>query len=67
MRVVDAVGGVNSDEARNSISGFYCAPIGMTLTDDLVRQATEGVYVRGDNGVQRAVKGVSRPVPANLL
>jgi hypothetical protein len=67
MRAVDAVGGVNSDESRNSISGFYCAPVGTVLTDDLVKQATEGVYVRGDSGVQRAVKGVSRPVPATLL
>ena len=67
MRAIDAVGGVNSDEARSSISGFYCAPTGTALTDELVKQATEGVYVRGDGGVQRAVKGVSRPVPANLL
>lgn len=67
MRTIDTMGAIGSNEDRNSISGFYCAPVGTALTDDLVKQATEGVYMRSDNGVERAVKGVSRPVPANLL
>ncbi len=67
MRTIDTIGAISSGEDRNSISGFYCAPLGTALTDELVKQATEGVYMRGDSGVERVVKGVSRPVPANLL
>jgi hypothetical protein len=66
MRQLDINNSIKSDHDRNSIAGLYCAPAGVPLTDDLVRQATEGVYVRGDNGVERVLKG-ARPVPARLM
>ena len=66
MRQLDINNSIKSDSERNSVSGLYCAPAGVPLTDDLVRQATEGIYVRGDNGVERLLQGVARPVPATL-
>jgi hypothetical protein len=67
MRQLDINNSIKSDAERNSITGLYCAPAGVPLTDDLVRQATEGIYVRGDSGVERMLKGVARPVPASLM
>ena len=67
MRQLDDHNNYKSDTDRNAISALYCAPAGVPLTDDLVRQATEGIYLRGGNGVERMLKGVARPVPANLM
>ena len=66
IRQLNDANSIKSDTDRNSVYGLYCAPAGVPLTDDLVRQATEGIYVRGDNGVERMLQGVARPVPATL-
>jgi hypothetical protein len=67
MRRLEDAGSVMSESDRNSISALYCAPTGMPLDNDLLHQATEGVYVRTGSTVERVLKGVSRPVPARLM
>jgi hypothetical protein len=66
IRQVDDANSIKSDIDRNGVSGLYCAPAGIPLTDDLVRQATEGIYWRSDSGVERVLQGVARPVPASF-
>lgn len=67
MRRLEDTGSVMSEDDRNSISALYCAPAGTPLGDELVQQATEGVYLRIDNKVERALKGVAKPVPPHLM
>jgi hypothetical protein len=67
LRRTGDIGAIMAEEDRISISGLYCPPPGTPLSDELLQQATEGVYVRTDSGVQRALKGVARPVPASLM
>ena len=67
IRQLDDRNSIKSDTDRNSVYGLYCAPVGVPLTDDLVRKATEGIYWRSDSGVERLLQGVARPVPAYLM
>jgi hypothetical protein len=67
MRHLDPTGSAKTDEYRNSVSGLYCASPDTALTDELVQQATEGVYVRIDNKVERVLQGVAKPLPARLM
>jgi hypothetical protein len=67
IRQLNDANSIKSDTDRNSVYGLYCAPAGVPLTDDLVRQATESVYWRSNSGVERVLQGVSRPVPARLM
>jgi hypothetical protein len=66
VRQLEDAQSIKSDTDRNSVYGLYCAPAGVPLTDDLVRQATEGIYWRSDSGVERLLQGVARPVPTSL-
>ena len=66
IRQLNDANSIKSDTDRNSAFGVYCAPAGAPLTDDLVRQATEGIYWRSDSGVERVLQGANRPVPAGL-
>lgn len=66
IRQLDDANSIKSDIDRNSVYALYCAPPGVPLTDDLVRQATEGIYWRSDSGVERLLQGVARPVPASF-
>ena len=66
VRQLNDANSIKSDTDRNSVYGLYCAPAGVPLTDALVRQATEGIYWRGDGGVERLLQGVARPVPAGF-
>jgi hypothetical protein len=66
IRQLNDAHSIKSDTDRNSVYGLYCAPAGIALTDDLVRQATEGIYWRSDSGVERLLQGVARPMPASL-
>jgi hypothetical protein len=66
IRQLNDANSIKSDTDRNSVYGLYCAPAGVPLTDDLVRQATEGIYWRNDSVVERLLQGANRPVPASL-
>jgi hypothetical protein len=66
IRQLNDAHSIKSDTDRNSVYALYCAPAGVALTDDLVRQATEGIYWRSDSGVERVLQGVARPVPASF-
>jgi hypothetical protein len=67
IRQLNDANSIKSDTDRNSVYGLYCAPAGVPLTDDLVKQATEGIYWRSGSGVERVLQGVARSVPAHLM
>jgi hypothetical protein len=67
LRHLGPTGSAKTDDYLDSVSGFYCAPLGTALTDALLQQALESIYVRHNGKVERLVKGVSRPVPAHLM
>jgi hypothetical protein len=49
--------------ALDSFSGIYCPPVGTPLTDELVQQVTEGIFVRRDGRIERALPNVNKPLP----
>ena len=66
MRVTGNPVGSVIPEERESVSGIYCPPIGTPLTDALVAQATEGIYVLRDGKIERALRGIETPIPAHI-
>jgi hypothetical protein len=59
--------GTPTAEQRQSVSGIYCPPANVALDDALVRRVLEGIFVRRDNRVQRALSGVDKPIPPDIL
>jgi hypothetical protein len=54
-------------EQRQSFSGIYCPPRGVGLDDALLRRVFEGIFVRRDGRIERAMRGVDKPIPAQLI
>lgn len=54
-------------EQRQSVSGIYCPPAGVMLDAALIQQVYEGNYVRRDGRIERALRGVSKPIPQEVL
>ena len=57
----------NSTESLHSVSGIYCPPAGTALTDELFQRVVEGIFVRRNGKVERAVPGTNKPLPAELM
>ena len=53
-------------EQRQSVSGIYCPPVGVALDDALIRRVFEGIFVRRDGRIERALRGVDKPIPPEL-
>ena len=56
----------SAGETNEGVQGVYCGPPAVELTEALIQQVTEGVYVRRGNKIERAVHGGSRPIPPQL-
>jgi hypothetical protein len=54
-------------EQRQSVSGIYCPPANVALDDALIRRVLEGIFVRRDGRIERALGGVDKPIPADIL
>jgi hypothetical protein len=54
-------------EQRQSISGIYCPPANVVLDDALMRRVFEGIFVRRDGRLERALSGVDKPIPPAIL
>ena len=54
-------------EQRQSVSGIYCPPAGVVRDDALIRRVFEGIFVRRDGRIGRALRGVDKPIPPELL
>ena len=67
LRHVTNDNGTPTIEQRQSVSGIYCPPANVALDDALVRRVLEGIFVRRDGRVERALGGVDKPVPAAIL
>jgi hypothetical protein len=52
---------------RQSVSGIYCPPANVSLDDALIQRVFEGIFVRRDGRIERALRGVDKPIPAQLL
>ena len=52
---------------RQSVSGIYCPPANTVLDDALIQRVFEGIFVRRDGRVERALRGVNKPIPAQLM
>jgi len=59
--------GTPTVEQRQSLSGIYCPPANVALDDALIRRVLEGIFVRRDNRVERALSGVDKPIPPDIL
>jgi hypothetical protein len=59
--------GTPTVEQRQSVSGIYCPPANVALDDALIQRVLEGIFVRRDGRVERALGGVDKPVPAAIL
>jgi hypothetical protein len=59
--------GTPTTEQRQSISGLYCPPSNVALDDALMQRMFEGIFVRRDGRVERALGGVDKPIPPELL
>jgi len=59
--------GTPTVEQRQSVSGIYCPPTGVALDDALIRRVLEGIFVRRDGRVERALSGVDKPIPPDIL
>src|SRR5262245_45358705 len=59
--------GTPTAEQRQSLSGIYCPPANVALDDALVRRVLEGIFVRRENRVERALSGVDKPIPPDIL
>ena len=60
-------GHATNPDARASISGVYCPPAGVSPTDELIQQVTEGIFLRRDGQIERARSGVNKPLPPKLM
>ncbi|MSP74568.1 MAG: hypothetical protein EXR12_00385 [Rhodospirillaceae bacterium] len=65
--IVNNPGGVSSLEERQSVAGIYCPPSGVALDDALIQHVFEGIFVRRDGLIERALRGVDKPIPPQLL
>ena len=61
----DPGGGMAAD-MRRSATGVYCPPVGMDLSEDLLRRVTEGIYVRQNGRIEPLVKRPGRKLPTDL-
>jgi hypothetical protein len=52
---------------RQSVSGIYCPPSNVALDDALIQRVFEGIFVRRDGRIERALRGVDKPIPPQLL
>ena len=52
---------------RQSVSGIYCPPANVVLDDALIQRVFEGIFVRRDGRIERALRGVNKPIPAQLM
>ncbi len=59
-------GGATALGASDSVSGMYCPPPGTPPTETLTRRVTEGIFIRRDGQIERALRGVDAPLPAQL-
>ncbi|MDP1748813.1 MAG: hypothetical protein Q8L22_05100 [Reyranella sp.] len=64
---VNNPGGVSSLEERQSVSGIYCPPDNVALDDALIQRVFEGIFVRRDGRIERALRGVDKPIPPQIL
>jgi hypothetical protein len=67
LRHVSSDTGTSTLEQRQSVSGIYCPPVGVALDDALIRRVFEGIFVRRDGRIERALRGVDKPIPPELL
>jgi hypothetical protein len=67
MRHVSNDVGTPSTQQRQSVSGIYCPPANVVLDDALIRRVLEGIYVRRDGRIERALVGVDKPIPPAIL
>ncbi len=58
--------GTSTLEQRQSVVGIYCPPAGVALDDALIRRVFEGIFVRRDGRIERAFRGVDKPIPPEL-
>jgi hypothetical protein len=52
---------------RQSVSGIYCPPNNVVFDDALIQRVFEGIFVRRDGRIERALRGVDKPIPPQLL
>lgn len=64
--ITNDTGGSGAPGARDSVSGIYCPSAGTAPSDALTRQVTEGIFVRRDGKIERILRGVNAPLPAQL-
>jgi hypothetical protein len=67
LRQAGVTAAFNSTESLQSVSGIYCPPAGTALTDELFQRVVEGIFVRRNGKVERAVTGTNKPLPAELM
>ena len=54
-------------EERQSVTGIYCPPANVVLDDALIQRVFEGIFVRRDGRIERALRGVDKPIPPQIL
>ncbi|MBI3197571.1 MAG: hypothetical protein HYZ40_08675 [Rhodospirillales bacterium] len=59
--------GAPTPEERQSVTGIYCPPANVVLDDALIQRVFEGIFVRRDGRIERALRGVDKPIPPQLL
>lgn len=64
--VTNDTGSPTLDE-RQSVSGIYCPPVEVALDDALIQRVFEGIFVRRDGRIERALRGVNKPIPPQVL
>jgi len=67
LRHVTNDNGTPTVEQRQSVSGIYCPPANAALDDALIQRVLEGIFVRREGRVERALTGVDKPIPAAIL
>lgn len=58
--------GAPTDAERQSVSGIYCPPAGVALDDALIQRIFEGIFVSRDGRIERAMRGVNKPIPLQI-
>jgi len=67
LRYVTNDVGAQTITDRQSITGIYCPPSEVVLDDALIQRVFEGIFVRRDGRIERALRGVDKPIPPQLL
>jgi hypothetical protein len=65
--IINNPAGASSLEERQSVSGIYCPPANVALDDALIQRVFEGIFVRRDGRIERALRGVDKPLPQKLV